>query len=88
MRPQLSCQMRVPPLARSERLYSPWLAESENLSLLSDAVGLGELELSRATMGLASFKLDVLCTDGTHSTDQRSSRASWRKPTDQVPTKY
>lgn len=45
--------------------FTPWLAQSDNLNRLADALGLGELELVATEHWVGEFKLDILCTDGT-----------------------
>lgn len=44
--------------------FTPWLAESENLALLADAIGLANLECVATEHPVGGFKLDILCTDG------------------------
>jgi hypothetical protein len=44
--------------------FTPWLAEPDSLNALSDALGLGELELIATEHWVGDFKLDILCTDG------------------------
>jgi hypothetical protein len=44
--------------------FTPWLAETENLTLLSDAIGLSDLECVAVEHQVGDFKLDILCTDG------------------------
>lgn len=44
--------------------FTPWLAETENLALLADAIGLSELECVAVEHQVGDFKLDILCTDG------------------------
>lgn len=44
--------------------FTPWLAESDNLMLLADAIGLSELECVAVEHQVGDFKLDMLCTDG------------------------
>jgi hypothetical protein len=44
--------------------FTPWLAESENLTLLADTIGLSELECVAVEHQVGDFKLDMLCTDG------------------------
>jgi hypothetical protein len=43
--------------------FTPWLAEQSNLTSLSDALGLGELELVQTEYPIGDFRLDILCTD-------------------------
>jgi hypothetical protein len=44
--------------------FTPWLAETDNLNALSDALGLSELVLVATEHWVGDFKLDILCTDG------------------------
>jgi len=44
--------------------FTPWLAETENLNTLADALGLSELVLVAIEHWVGDFKLDILCTDG------------------------
>jgi hypothetical protein len=44
--------------------FTPWLAESENLNALADALGVSELVLVATEHWVGDFKLDILCTDG------------------------
>lgn len=44
--------------------FTPWLAESENLAVLADALGLSELELVATEHLVGDFKVDMLCSDG------------------------
>ena len=44
--------------------FTPWLAESENLTLLADTIGLSDLECVAVEHQVGDFKLDILCTDG------------------------
>ena len=44
--------------------FTPWLAETDNLTGLADALGLSELVLVATEHWVGDFKLDVLCTDG------------------------
>jgi hypothetical protein len=46
--------------------FTPWLAESENLDKLANALGLSELALVGTEHWVGNFKLDILCTDGDH----------------------
>jgi len=67
MKPQLSNLVRVPlreAWRREANDFTPWLAETANLNTLSDALGLGELELVAMEHWVGDFKLDILCTDG------------------------
>lgn len=44
--------------------FTPWLAETENLNLLADALHLGSLEFVAKEHWVGDFKLDILCTNG------------------------
>lgn len=44
--------------------FTPWLAQSDNLNMLADALGLSELVYVASEHWVGSFKLDILCTDG------------------------
>ena len=44
--------------------FTPWLAETDNLNALADALGVSELVLVATEHWVGDFKLDVLCTDG------------------------
>lgn len=44
--------------------FTPWLAQSENLDTLAQALGVSELVLAATEQGVGDFKLDILCTDG------------------------
>ncbi|MDT4289546.1 DUF4268 domain-containing protein [Methylomonas sp. MO1] len=44
--------------------FTPWLAETDNLNSLADALGLSELLLVATEHWVGDFKLDILCTDG------------------------
>lgn len=44
--------------------FTPWLAKSDNLNSLADALGISELELVQTEHPVGDFKLDILCTDG------------------------
>lgn len=44
--------------------FTPWLAESDNLNALADALGLSELVRVATEHWVGDFKLDILCTDG------------------------
>lgn len=44
--------------------FTPWLAETDNLNALADALGIGELVLVATEHWVGDFKLDILCTDG------------------------
>ncbi|AVS63813.1 DUF4268 domain-containing protein [Paracidovorax avenae] len=64
-----------PPLGKLERIplrqawaheagdFTPWLAEADNLLLLAEALGLGELEKVGIEHAVGDFKVDILCTD-------------------------
>jgi hypothetical protein len=44
--------------------FTPWLADTENLNALADALGLSELVQVATEHWVGDFKLDILCTDG------------------------
>lgn len=44
--------------------FTPWLAETENLNALADALGVSELVLVATEHWVGDFKLDILCADG------------------------
>lgn len=44
--------------------FTPWLAESDNLNALADALGLSELVKVATEHWVGDFKVDILCTDG------------------------
>jgi hypothetical protein len=44
--------------------FTPWLAETDNLNALADALGVSELVLVASEHWVGDFKLDILCTDG------------------------
>lgn len=44
--------------------FTPWLAETNNLNALADALGVSELVLVATEHWVGDFKLDILCTDG------------------------
>jgi hypothetical protein len=44
--------------------FTPWLAETENLDALAQALGLSELQAVATEHYVGDFKLDILCTDG------------------------
>ncbi len=44
--------------------FTPWLAETDNLDALAQALGLSELEVVATEHYVGDFKLDILCTDG------------------------
>ncbi|ADX48552.1 hypothetical protein Acav_4673 [Paracidovorax avenae ATCC 19860] len=43
--------------------FTPWLAQPDNLLLLAETLGLGELELAGTEHPVGDFKVDILCTD-------------------------
>lgn len=43
--------------------FTPWLAQSDNLNLLAEALGLDELEPVGTEHPVGDFKVDILCTD-------------------------
>lgn len=44
--------------------FTPWLAQTVNLDLLAQAIGVSELVLASTEQWVGDFKLDILCTDG------------------------
>lgn len=44
--------------------FTPWLADTDNLNALADALGLSELVQVATEHWVGDFKLDILCTDG------------------------
>ncbi len=50
-----------------DRNFTPWLAQEENLSLLSDTLGI-ELELESTEKSVGPFKADILCKDTGNDT--------------------
>ena len=44
--------------------FTPWLAQTDNLNALADALRLGELVHVATEHWVGDFKLDILCTDG------------------------
>jgi len=44
--------------------FTPWLAETDNLNALADALAISELVLVACEHWVGDFKLDILCTDG------------------------
>ena len=63
-----------PPLGRLERVelrdawlgeatdFTPWLAQSENIALLGEAIGI-ELEVESQEKDVGPFRADILCRD-------------------------
>lgn len=43
--------------------FTPWLAQTDNLDLLAEAIGVTELELVGVEHWVGDFKLDILCSD-------------------------
>lgn len=43
--------------------FTPWLAQTDNLNLLAEALGLDELEPVGTEHPVGDFKVDILCTD-------------------------
>jgi hypothetical protein len=43
--------------------FTPWLAEAENLSLLAEVLGLGEIQLEGTEVSVGNFSLDILARD-------------------------
>ncbi len=50
-----------------DRNFTPWLAQEENLSLLSDTLGI-ELDLDSTEKSVGPFKADILCKDTGNDT--------------------
>lgn len=48
--------------ANEARDFTPWLAREENISLLSEAIGI-ELEVEDTEKGVGSFSADILCRE-------------------------
>ena len=44
--------------------FTPWLAEEENLGLLAEALGIGDLEVVGTEQWVGDFKVDILAEDG------------------------
>ena len=44
--------------------FTPWLAQTDNLNALADALRLSELVFVATEHWVGDFKLDILCTDG------------------------
>ena len=44
--------------------FTPWLAEEDNLSLLAEALGIGDLEVVGTEQSVGDFKVDILAEDG------------------------
>jgi hypothetical protein len=45
---------------REDTVFTPWLAQPENLQLLADAIGLPELELIQTERQVSEFSLDII----------------------------
>lgn len=43
--------------------FTPWLAQTDNLTLLAESLGLNELELVGIEHPVGDFKVDILCSD-------------------------
>jgi hypothetical protein len=43
--------------------FTPWLAQTDNLNQLAEALGLSDLELVQTEYQVGDFKLDILCSD-------------------------
>ena len=46
---------------REDTHFTPWLAREENLALLSEAIGIGELEVEATEAPVGDFRVDILC---------------------------
>lgn len=55
------------------RDFTPWLATPENLSILAEALGLGEdgLELESVELPVGPFRADIICRDATSPEGRR-----------------
>jgi|SRR5581483_8517095 len=47
-----------------DRHFTPWLAQPENLKLLGQALGLGELQDQQTEVRVGDFLIDILAVDG------------------------
>ena len=47
--------------------FTPWLGRSENLVLLADTLGIGELETVAQEQAVGPFRADILCRDSDDS---------------------
>lgn len=45
---------------REDTVFTPWLAQAENLQLLADAIGVPELELIQTERQVSEFSLDII----------------------------
>jgi len=58
--------------------FTPWLAQANNLTLLAESLGLGELELVGTEHPVGDFKV-TFCAPTMVA--RSSSKTSWRRPT-------
>ncbi len=66
MKSQLGKLERIPlrkAWAHEAGEFTPWLAQTDNLNLLADTLGLDELELLAIEHPAGDFKVDILCSD-------------------------
>ena len=47
---------------KEDRDFTPWLAQEENIKLLSETLGI-DLEVVNQEEGVGSFSADILCRD-------------------------
>jgi RecB family endonuclease NucS len=47
---------------KEDRDFTPWLAQDENIQLLSETIGI-ELEVQSQEEGVGPFRADILCMD-------------------------
>jgi hypothetical protein len=51
-----------------ERDFTPWLAQAENLELLADAIGIGELILLQTERKVGPFEADIYAKEASSET--------------------
>ena len=49
--------------------FTPWLAKEDNIKLLADAIGVGDLEVEAQEKNVGRYRADILCRD-TEATDR------------------
>jgi RecB family endonuclease NucS len=50
-------------VAHEARDFTPWLAVAENLALLAETLGLGELQIQDTEVPVGNFYIDILAKD-------------------------